>query len=146
MHIKPDISLAKFLSIWKHYNEDVYIITLNDNVAWIQLFSVYCMKSKYWLQMYEKIVDSPSILISFNNARNTHLPARQKINVEMFKKLPVIAGWWDVPLMVEDLVEVIFIINLHDSLLVSNTNFMTARESQLVFFGELNTDLQIDSL
>ena len=96
--------------------------------------------------MYEKIVDSPSILISFNNARNTHLPARQKINVEMFKKLPVIAGWWNVPLMVEDLVEVIFIINLHDSLLVSNTNFMTARESQLVFFGELNMDLQIDSL
>ena len=96
--------------------------------------------------MYEKIVDSPSILISFNNARNTHLPGRQKINVEMFKKLPVIAGWWDVPLMVEDLVEVIFIVNLHDSLLVSNTNFMTARESQLVFFGELNTDLQIDSL
>ena len=48
--------------------------------------------------------------------------------------------------MVEDLVEVIFIVNLHDSLLASNTNFMTARESQLVFFGELNTDLQIDSL
>ena len=64
--------------------------------------------------------------------------------MQIVGKLPVIAGWRDPPLALEDLAEGTFIIKTKCPLLVSNTSFMTTRKSQIVLLGDLNTDLWID--
>ena len=68
-------------------------------------------------RVYRKILNSPSIFITFNNNRNpnTYSSTRQtgKTHVEIPGQLPVIAGWQDASLMLEDLVEAICIIKLH---------------------------------
>ena len=65
----------------------------------------------------DKILDLPSILIFFNNTRNTktYSPTRQagKTHIQIVAQLFVIAEWEDNPLSLEDLAEAICIIKLH---------------------------------
>ena len=64
-----------------------------------------------------KILDSPNILIFFNNIRNSKTYSSTRKTGQTFMliigQLPVIGGWQDAPLVLDDLAEAICIIKLH---------------------------------
>ena len=61
------------------------------------------------------------------------------------RQLPVKTGWRDAPLTVKNLAELICTIRLHARPSLLSTNFMVARESQMIPFGESNMELRFGS-